>query len=96
MTKMSDATAEAICTSNALRGVVGLKRKKMTMASWRHARETYVGWCRGCGAERSCTEPDARHYGCERCGEPKVFGADEWVSEDWVEIFDDEVPPCSS
>lgn len=88
MTRPSDATAEALCTAQAMSQA---KRKRMTMSVWREARETYVGWCRTCGAERACTEPDARGYECESCGEPQVFGADEWVSAGWVEIFDDEL-----
>ena len=41
------------------------------------AIEEYIGFCRSCGAERECCEPDARHYTCEDCGEHEVFGAEE-------------------
>lgn len=36
-----------------------------------------VGFCLACGAERDCTEPDARGYECPVCGERKVYGAEE-------------------
>ena len=35
------------------------------------------GFCRACGAEADCCEPDARNYTCEICGEAEVFGAEE-------------------
>lgn len=38
-----------------------------------------TGFCLACGAERSNTEPDARKYPCESCGESKVYGAEELV-----------------
>jgi Zn finger protein HypA/HybF involved in hydrogenase expression len=67
-----------------------MTRKKLTMSAWVHARETYIGWCRDCGAERSCTEPDAREYECGICHGHTAYGADEWVSEGWLEVVDDE------
>ena len=27
-------------------------------------------FCRNCGAEGDCVEPDARNYSCESCGQP--------------------------
>lgn len=35
------------------------------------------GFCVACGASSDGCEPDAREYECERCGEPKVYGAEE-------------------
>ena len=37
----------------------------------------YIGFCRNCGAEHYCIEPDARNYECEECGAHEVFGAEE-------------------
>ena len=36
-----------------------------------------MGFCLACGAEAMGVEPDARHYTCESCGKPEVFGAEE-------------------
>ena len=38
-----------------------------------------LGFCNACGAEASGVEPDARGYECECCGEPMVFGAEEFL-----------------
>jgi hypothetical protein len=35
------------------------------------------GFCLACGAERGGTEPDARRYPCESCGEKQVYGSEE-------------------
>ena len=48
------------------------------------ASEDYVGFCRLCGAERDCCEPDACGYECEECGKPTVYGAEEFVLRGWV------------
>lgn len=40
---------------------------------------SYIGFCRNCGAEKDCCEPDARNYECEECGENEVFGAEEFL-----------------
>lgn len=43
-----------------------------------------IGWCRECGAEHSCVEPDASNYKCESCGENEVYGCEEFVIRGWV------------
>ena len=35
------------------------------------------GFCIACGVQVEGVEPDARKYGCEACGEPGVYGAQE-------------------
>lgn len=40
-------------------------------------RDDNLGFCLACGAEAMGVEPDARHYPCESCGKPEVFGAEE-------------------
>ena len=35
------------------------------------------GFCIQCGDEVDGVEPDASRYGCEACGEPGVYGAEE-------------------
>lgn len=36
-----------------------------------------TGICHACNAERDSTEPDARNYPCDDCGQHMVYGADE-------------------
>lgn len=52
-------------------------RIEVTMEEFEELREDYMGVCLACGAWRDCTEPDAREYDCEACGEHQVFGAEE-------------------
>ena len=35
------------------------------------------GFCAECGLQHDRVEPDAREYGCEDCGTPTVYGAEE-------------------
>lgn len=37
----------------------------------------YIGLCVACGAERECTEPDARRYECPECNSRSVYGVEE-------------------
>lgn len=56
----------------------GLTVKKiMAAAEGRLTRLEDPGFCIGCGAQHEGVEPDARRYTCERCGEAKVYGAEE-------------------
>ena len=54
-------------------------RGKVTLKQLLAAAESgeYVGFCIACGYEQEGVEPDARKYKCERCGEMKVYGAEE-------------------
>lgn len=49
------------------------------------------GGCTACGKViEGGVEPDARNYECEHCGQKKVFGLEELVIMDGVELIDDE------
>jgi len=52
---------------------------KFTLEQLEPAMDLNVGFCRACGSEQDCVEPDARHYRCESCGMPQVYGAEELV-----------------
>jgi hypothetical protein len=43
------------------------------------SNDELIGWCRECGYQQECVEPDARNYECERCLAHEVYGADEWL-----------------
>lgn len=53
--------------------------KKVTMARVMAAvkKDDNSGFCLSCGAKAKGVEPDACEYKCEKCGEPKVYGAEE-------------------
>ena len=51
--------------------------KRFTLDQLQQASDDSIGFCRACGAERDCCEPDARHYPCDECGRNDVFGAEE-------------------
>lgn len=55
--------------------------KKVTLARVMRAvkADGYLGFCEACGATAHGVEPDARDYTCEACGQPKVYGAEEWL-----------------
>ena len=40
-------------------------------------RDANEGICLACGATAHNVEPDAHEYTCPKCGEPKVYGAEE-------------------
>jgi len=42
-------------------------------------RDNNEGICLACGTVHSGVEPDARKYTCDKCGEKKVYGAEEAV-----------------
>lgn len=43
------------------------------------------GFCTACGADAEGCEPDAHGYECEHCGEPTVYGAEEFLFGDPTE-----------
>jgi len=43
-------------------------------------RDEHLGFCRYCGAEVFCVEPDARGLTCEICGEDAVYGYEELLA----------------
>jgi len=42
-------------------------------------RDDGTGFCRACGNEQECCEPDAEAYTCEACGKPTVYGAEQYL-----------------
>jgi hypothetical protein len=50
---------------------------KMSESAYASMLEEFGGFCISCREEVSGVEPDARNYGCENCGKPRVFGVEE-------------------
>lgn len=61
--------------------------KKVALARYEKAAEGYEGFCAKCAkfTADSC-EPDAREYECPRCGEPKVYGAEEAMMMGLIDV----------
>ncbi len=55
-----------------------------TIEQIKQARADYAGFCRACGAEQFGVEPDAERYECEACGEFTVYGAEEFLMNEWI------------
>ena len=67
-----------------------LHRPRITLSATAEEIEQGVtGRCRACGAESSCTEPDARNYTCESCGAKEVFGLEELLIMGELELQTD-------
>lgn len=48
-----------------------------------------MGWCTECQEfTTGCCEPDARRYKCEKCGQRKVYGAEEASLMELFEVED--------
>jgi rRNA maturation endonuclease Nob1 len=62
-------------------------RVSMTVAEFEEACDAYQGFCTNCRKITSDgVEPDAREYECESCGERTVYGAEETLFMDLIEI----------
>ena len=52
-----------------------------------------VGFCLACGEAAYQVEPDARRYTCEECGERQVYGLEELLLQNLIEIRPDHTSP---
>lgn len=56
-------------------------------ATFEQIEDGLNGGCTACGKViEGGVEPDARNYECEHCGEKKVFGLEELLIDDGIEI----------
>jgi hypothetical protein len=73
--------------SQATKRVTRDGRVPMTAAEFEAACDGYQGFCVNCKRMTSDgVEPDARKYECERCGERTVYGAEEALFMDLIDI----------
>ena len=63
---------------------------EMSENEFRNYSDEYCGFCLTCGDEAYQVEPDARKYKCESCGEYTVYGIDELLIMDKIEIIQGE------
>jgi hypothetical protein len=60
----------------------------LPMSEYDAAREAYDGFCTTCKEITTCgVEPDARGYECECCGESTVYGIEEALLQELIEVF---------
>lgn len=63
------------------------RRVSMAASEFEEACDAYQGFCTNCRRITSdSVEPDAREYECESCGERTVYGAEEALFMDLIEI----------
>lgn len=64
-----------------------IKRKSMTERTYQAACDRYAGYCTTCGkCTRNETEPDAERYPCPRCGNDTVYGVEQALLCDYIDI----------
>jgi len=61
----------------------------ITDADYRAARNGNLGLCLECGAERGGCEPDARRYYCEACEGSAVYGIEELLMMNLLNIVEE-------
>ena len=60
---------------------------RLTQAQYRELDSDMIGICRACGAERDTCEPDAEGYPCPTCGSAEVYGVEQLLIREEVEII---------
>jgi Zn finger protein HypA/HybF involved in hydrogenase expression len=58
----------------------------VTMSDIEYMQQEYMGMCVSCGEWHESLEPDARECHCESCGKDTVYGAEEMVIQQLVDI----------
>ncbi len=59
----------------------------VSLEDYKDAVETYTGWCTRCRDFTSeCVEPDARFYTCPECQSATVFGAEQALLEEFIDV----------
>lgn len=60
--------------------------ERMSEAMYHHLCNEDTGICRACGHQQGNCEPDARKYPCENCGAREVYGTEELLTREEIEI----------
>lgn len=75
---------------NSPRDIPGAKRLSICESEYNDAQESYTGYCVKCHASQDGCEPDAELYKCESCGEPAVYGVEQLLVHDFIDITGDD------
>ena len=59
-------------------------------ATMSEVQDGTIGGCIACGEQQYGCEPDARNYECESCGERQVFGLEELVVMEMLDLQDED------
>lgn len=63
----------------------------MVKATTEQVEDGTNGGCTSCGhVQEGGVEPDAREYECEECGEKKVYGLEELIVMNELELVDED------
>lgn len=61
----------------------------LTMEEFEGYADTHAGYCKVCeDITHDCCEPDAHGYECPVCGNPSVYGMEECLIEQLIDIVD--------
>jgi hypothetical protein len=66
-----------------------MSKPKITFEDYHQANECYQGICVACGSFEDCVEPDAEEYACSNCNEYQVYGMDQALMLELIDIVDD-------
>ncbi|MDE2438912.1 MAG: hypothetical protein KGN01_06015 [Patescibacteria group bacterium] len=64
------------------------KSVKMSYEEFMELKDENIGICLNCNTQHDCLEPDARNVTCDNCDLPQVFGLEELLIMDALEITD--------
>jgi len=61
---------------------------RLPISEYEVARDAYDGYCTTCKEITNAgVEPDARGYECESCGESTVYGIEEALLLEFIDVF---------
>ncbi len=68
--------------------IEGASKIRMDEATYAEESEENMGYCVKCHQSQSQVEPDAEIYKCESCGEPAVYGLQQLMLYQWIDLED--------
>ena len=60
---------------------------RLTRRQYQTLHDSMQGICRACGHTRDTVEPDAEGYPCPTCGSAEVYGVEQLLIREEVEII---------
>jgi hypothetical protein len=62
---------------------------RLSKEKYKEMFDNLIGYCLSCKLEKDCVEPDVAYCVCSTCGKSKLFGVEELLFEDKLEIIDE-------